>query len=56
MNNFVHLLFHSLKCNALNPRPPTPESMLFALKGRIESLKFNIDFGGRGWVYTGGGG
>ena len=36
--------------------PYPPESMLCVLKERLASLKFNIDLGGRGWVYTGGGG
>ena len=35
--------------------PPTPESMLFEVKERLEGLKYNIDFGGRGWGYTGQG-
>ena len=42
--------FHSLiilfSLNTINP--PTPESMLFVVKERIEGLKYNIDFGGRG--------
>ena len=29
--------------------------MLFEVKERLEGLKYNIDFGGRGWGYTGKG-
>ena len=27
--------------------------MLFEVNERLEGLKYNIDFGGRGWGYTG---
>jgi len=30
--------------------------MLFEVKERLEGLKYNIDFAGRGWGYTGEGG
>jgi len=29
--------------------------MLFVVKERLKGLKYNIDFGGEGWGYTGGG-
>ena len=34
---------------------PTPKSMLFVVKERLEGLKHNISFEGRGCWYTGGG-
>ena len=48
-----HSLIISFCLSTINP--PTPESTLFVVKERIEGLKYNIDFGGRGWGYTGGG-
>ena len=35
---------------------PRINVVCIVLKERLASLKFNIDLGGRGWVYTGGGG
>ena len=29
--------------------------MFFEVKERLEDIKYNIDFGGRGWGYTGEG-
>ena len=49
-----HSLIISFCLNTINP--PTPESMLFVVKERIEGLKYNIDFGGRGGDTQGGGG
>ena len=49
LNNFIHILFHSI-LNVVNP--PTPESMLFVVKERLVGLKHNTGFGGRGWGYT----
>ena len=34
---------------------PTPESMFFVDKERLQGLKHNIGFGGRGWEYSGEG-
>ena len=34
---------------------PTPESMLSEVKERLEGLKYNLDFGERGWGNTGEG-
>ena len=48
-----HSFIISFHSNAVNP--PTPESMLFEVKERLEGIKYNIDFGGRGWGYTGEG-
>lgn len=50
INNFIRLLFHSFSTPWIPP--PTPESMLLGVKGRTEGLKYNNDFGGRGWGYT----
>ena len=30
--------------------------MLLVVKKKCEGLEYNIDFGGRGWEYAGGGG
>ena len=45
LNNFIHILFHSI-LNVVNP--PTPESMLFVVKERLEGLKHNFGLGGGG--------
>lgn len=48
-----HSFFISVPLNALNP--PTPKSILYVMKVKVEGLKHNIDFRARGWRYTGGG-
>lgn len=40
-----HSFFISVRLNALNS--PTPESILYVMKVRLEGLKHNIDFGAR---------
>lgn len=49
----LHSFIFSLYLNAVNP--PTPKSMLFVAKERLEVPKHNIVFGGWGWWYTRGG-
>ena len=56
-NRLTHLskisfIYNSFCLNAVNP--PIPESMLFIVKERLEGLKYNIGFSGRGWGNTGG--
>ena len=46
-----HSFIISFYLIAVNPL--IPESMLFVVKEWFEGLKYNIDFGGRGWGYTG---
>ena len=49
----IHSFIISFCLNVVNP--PIPESMLFIVKERLEGLKYNFGFRGRGWGNTGGG-
>ena len=49
----ISLIYYFILFKCCKSLHTTPESMLSEVKERLEGLKYNIDFGERGWGNTG---